>query len=91
MTDEDALNALAKMYNFGDTEKAIIRDLPIGCYAVKYGRGPMLFMRIPLNPVRAYLVETNEANYDALVRRETMSPEEATAWHLQNLELAATE
>lgn len=83
--DEDALNELAKMYDFGDTEKAIIRDLPIGAYAVKYGRGPLLFMRIPLNFVRSYLVETNEANYDALVRRDAMTAEEAQEWHLQNL------
>lgn len=89
--DEDALDELARMYNFGDTEKAIIRDLPVGSYAVKYGRGPLHFVRVPLNFVRAYLVETNEANYDALVRRDAMTPEEAKEWHLQNLALAEHE
>lgn len=85
VSDEDALDALARMYGFGDTEKAIIRELPVGCYAICYGRGPVVFMRIPLNSFRAYLIETNEANYDALVRRDPMSIEEETAWHLQNL------
>lgn len=68
---ENATDAYAARDYFGLTryETEQIMRLRPGEYGIKFPGEPLHFFGVPLTPVRRWLIETNAANFEALVRR----------------------